>query len=209
MIVYNCNPMIAAPEEAFIAEGLAREDLFTVVSEQFLTDTALYADIVLPAATQLEQVDLMYSWGHFYLTWNEQAIPPLGDAVSNTELFRRLAKVMEFDDPWFRRGDEEMIQDALDWHSPAVEGITIADLRQKGYARLNVGAAERRTPHANGGFLTPSGKCEFRSSFAARGSFVLPNFRQGYSADQAGTPVADVPDYIPPREPFLNGAMKG
>ncbi len=200
LFVYNCNPMIAAPEEALITEGLAREDLFTVVSEQFLTDTALYADIVLPAATQLEQVDLMYSWGHFYLTWNEQAMAPLGEAVSNTELFRRLAQEMEFDDPWFRRSDEEMIQDALDWDSPAVEGITIADLRKKGFARLNVDTPERRTPHANGGFLTPSGKCEFKSSLAVSGNFVLPNFRQGYRTDQAGTPVADVPDYIPPRE---------
>jgi anaerobic selenocysteine-containing dehydrogenase len=200
LFVYNCNPVIAAPEEAFVVEGLAREDLFTVVSEQFLTDTALYADIVLPAATQLEQVDLMYSWGHFYLTWNEQAITPLGEAVSNTELFRRLAKEMEFDDPWFQRSDEEIIQGALDWNSPAVEGIIIANLREKGFARLNVDTPQRRTPHANGEFLTPSGRCEFRSSLAASGSFVLPNFRQGYGRDQAGTPVADIPDYIPPRE---------
>ena len=76
LFVYNCNPVICAPEESFIVEGLAREDLFTIVSEQFLTDTALYADVVLPAATQLEQVDLMFSWGHFYLTWNERAIAP-------------------------------------------------------------------------------------------------------------------------------------
>jgi anaerobic selenocysteine-containing dehydrogenase len=76
LFVYNRNPVISAPEESFIVEGLAREDLFTIVSEQFLTDTALYADIGLPAATQLEQVDLMFSWGHFYLTWNERAIAP-------------------------------------------------------------------------------------------------------------------------------------
>ena len=208
LFVYNCNPMIAAPEEAFVAEGLAREDLFTVVSEQFLTDTALYADIVLPATTQLEQVDLMYSWGHFYLTWNEQAIAPLGEAVANTELFRRLAKAMEFDDPYFRRSDEEMIRDALDWNAPAVDGITIDSLRRNGYARLNVGGPERRTPHANGEFLTRSGKCEFKSSLAAAGSFVLPNFRQGYRADQSGTQVAGVPDYIPPRESPLHGANR-
>jgi anaerobic selenocysteine-containing dehydrogenase len=200
LFVYNCNPMIAAPEEAFVAEGLAREDLFTVVSEQFPTDTALYADIVLPATTQLEQVDLMYSWGHFYLTWNEQAIPPLGEAVPNTELFRRLAKAMGFDDPHFRRSDEEMIRDALDWNAPAVDGITVDSLRRNGYARLNVGSPERRTPHANGEFLTRSGKCEFKSSLAAAGSFVLPHFRQGYRADQSGAQVASVPDYIPPRE---------
>jgi anaerobic selenocysteine-containing dehydrogenase len=206
LFVYNCNPIIAAPEEAFVAEGLAREDLFTVVSEQFLTDTALYADIVLPAATQLEQLDLMYSWGHFYLTWNEQAVLPLGEAVSNTELFRRLAETMGFDEPFFRRGDEEMIRDALDWDSPAVDGITIAGLRQKGYARLNVGSPESRIPHANGEFLTPSGKCEFKSSLAVKGSFVLPNFRQGYKVNQAGTPVEGVPDFIPPRESPLERA---
>jgi anaerobic selenocysteine-containing dehydrogenase len=206
LFVYNCNPIIAAPEETLVAEGLAREDLFTVVSEQFLTDTALYADIVLPAATQLEQLDLMYSWGHFYLTWNEQAIAPLGEAVSNTELFRRLAKTMGFNEPFFRRDDEEMIRDALDWSSPAIGGITISDLRQKGFARLNVGSRECRIPHANGAFLTPSGICEFKSSMAAKGSFVMPNFRQGYRVDQAGTPVADVPDFIPPRESPLDPA---
>ena len=161
---------------------------------------------MLPAATQLEQLDLMFSWGHFYLTWNEQAIPPLGEAVSNSELFRRLAKTMGFDEPFFRRGDEEMIRDALDWSSPAVDGITIAGLRQKGYARLNVGSPEGRIPHANGEFLTPSGKCEFKSSLAGKGSFVLPNFRQGYKVDQAGTPVAGVPDFIPPRESPLDRA---
>ena len=206
LFVYNCNPMIAAPEADLVAEGLAREDLFTVVSEQFLTDTALHADIVLPATTQLEQIDLMFSWGHFYLTWNEQAIPPLGEAVSNTELFRRLAATMEFDDPWFRRSDEDMIQDVLDWSAPTLAGITIADLRQKGYARLNVGSPDRRAPHANGEFLTPSGKCELKSPLAAHGSLVLPHFRQGYMKDQPGTPVADVPDYIPARESPLGCA---
>src|SRR5262249_29893048 len=120
LFVYNCNPIVSLPEEVLVAEGLARGELFTVVSEQFVTDTARYADIVLPATTQLEQADLMFSWGHFYLTWNEQAIAPLGEAVSNTELFRRLAKEMQFDDAYFQRSDEEMIQDSLDWNSPAV-----------------------------------------------------------------------------------------
>ena len=201
--------MIAAPEESFVAEGLAREDLFTIVSEQFLTDTALYADIVLPATTQLEQADLMFSWGHFYLTWNEQAIAPLGEAVSNTELFRRLAKAMAFDEPYFRRSDDEMVHDALDWSAPAVEGITIDALREKGYARLNVGSPERRRPHANGEFLTQSGKCELASSLAPGGSFVLPHFRQGHRADQSGTPVASVPDYIPPWESPVHRANRG
>jgi len=200
LFVYNCNPMIAAPEQAYVAAGLAREDLFTVVSEQFLTDTALYADIVLPAATQLEQVDLMYSWGHFYLTLNERAIDPLGEAVSNTELFRRLAAVMGFNEPYFSRSDEELIQATMDWTAPAVDGVTIEGLRKTGYVRLNVGSPASRAPHANGAFLTPSGKCEIKSSLAGAGNFVVPGFRQGHLAAQDGTPVAGVPDYIPPRE---------
>ncbi|HTO65545.1 MAG TPA: molybdopterin-dependent oxidoreductase [Bradyrhizobium sp.] len=207
LFVYNSNPLIACPEEALVAEGLARDDLFTVVSEQFLTDTALYADLVLPAATQLEQIDLMYSWGHFYLTWNEQAIAPLGEAVSNTELFRRLAAAMGFDDdPLFRRSDEELIRETLDWSAPALSGITMESLRERGYARLNIGLPEERAPHADGSFLTPSGKCELKSSLAERGSFVVPPFRQGHLADQAGTPVAGVPDYVAPRESPLGQA---
>jgi anaerobic selenocysteine-containing dehydrogenase len=108
---------------------------------------------------------------------------------------------MGFDeDPYFKRNDEELIRDSLDWSAPAVNGITIGSLRKTGYARLNIGSPDQRAPHTNGGFLTPSGKCEIKSSIAGRGSFVVPAFRQGYLADQAGTPVADVPDYIPPRE---------
>ncbi len=210
LFVYNCNPMLSLPEEALLAEGFGREDLFTVVSEHFITDTALFADIVLPAATQLEQVDLMYAWGHFYLTWNEPAIAPLGEAVSNTELFRRLASAMCFDDdPYFIRSDEELIHASLEWSAPALEGITIEGLRAKGYARLNIGARDQRAPHADGAFLTPSGKCEIKSSLAGSGSFVVPPFRQGYVADQTGTPVAGVPDYIAPRESPLVRAAGG
>ena len=90
--MFNSNPMVVAPEQEKLERGLQREDLFTVVSEHFLTDTARFADIVLPATTQLEQFDVMFSWGHLYLTLNEPAIAPLGEAVPNTELFRRLAR---------------------------------------------------------------------------------------------------------------------
>jgi len=103
LMVYNANPMSQAPEQNKIKEGLQREDLFVVVSELFMTDTAKYADIVLPAAMQAEQEDLMFSWGHFFFTYNHKAIDPPGEAVSNTELFRRLAKMMEFpEDHWYR-----------------------------------------------------------------------------------------------------------
>src|ERR1700746_1688379 len=139
LFVYNSNPAIVVPEQDKIIRGLEREDLFTVVSEQFLTDTARYADIVLPATTQLEQFDIMFSWGHLYLTLNEPAIAPLGETVPNTELFRRLAKTMGFNDPYWQRSDEEMAMAALDWNHPALAGIELASLRRSGYARLNVG----------------------------------------------------------------------
>ena len=102
--------------------GLSRDDLFTVVSEQFLTDTAIYADIVLPATTQLEQFDVMFSWGHLYLTLNEPAVAPLGEAVPNTELFRRLARDHGVQRPYWQRSDEEMAMAALDWSNPVLDG---------------------------------------------------------------------------------------
>jgi len=187
LMVYNSNPMVVAPEQAKLEQGLSREDLFTVVSEQFMTDTARFADIVLPATTQLEQFDIMFSWGHLYMTLNEPAIAPLGEAVPNTELFRRLARAMGFDDPFWAMTDEDMAQMAFDWTSPALKGITLATLRAKGYARLNVGSADDFIPHREGNFPTPSGKCEFKSSIAAGGNMVLPLFRQGYMGGQSGS----------------------
>src|SRR5919201_2002930 len=102
LFVYNTNPVVVCPQQDKLVAGLKRDDLFTVVSEQFLTDTAELADLVLPATTQLEQLDIMFSWGHLYLSLNQPAIAPLGEAVPNTELFRRLAARMGFDDDCFR-----------------------------------------------------------------------------------------------------------
>jgi len=200
LFVYNSNPAVVAPEQDKLLRGLAREDLFTVVSEHFITDTAQFADLVLPATTQLEQEDIMFSWGHLYLSYNNQAIEPLGEAVPNTELFRRLAATMGFDDPFFRRSDREMIEQSLDWSAPALEGITLEALRETGYARLNVGEADSYAPHREGNFLTPSGKCEFKASMAENGDFVLSLFRQGSEEFQSGTPVDPLPHYIPPSE---------
>ena len=208
LFVYNSNPAVVAPEQDKILRGLAREDLFTVVSEHFITDTARYADIVLPATTQLEQFDLMFSWGHLYLTLNEPAVEPLGDAVPNTELFRRLAAAMGFDDPFWKRSDEEMAVDALDWSSPVLEGIDLAGLRQTGFARLKVGSPDDFVPHREGNFPTPSGKLEFKSSMAEVGNMVLPLFRQGYAAMQSGEELDPLPNYIPRNEsPDTNPAL--
>lgn len=208
LFVYNSNPAVVAPEQGKLLRGLAREDLFTVVSEHFITDTAHYADIVLPATTQLEQEDIMFSWGHLYLSFNNRAIEPLGEAVPNTELFRRLAATMGFEDPFFQRSDARMIEEALDWSSPALEGIGLDKLRETGYARLNVGTPETYAPHREGNFLTPSGKCEFKASMAENGNFVLSLFRQGSEEFQSGEPVDPLPHYIPPNEsPATNPAL--
>ncbi|MBR0715129.1 molybdopterin-dependent oxidoreductase [Bradyrhizobium liaoningense] len=200
LFVYNANPMAMVTEQGKLEKGLEREDLFTVVSEHFLTDTAKYADIVLPATTQLEQKDIMFSWGHLYLSYNNQAIAPLGEAVSNTELFRRLAKAMGMTDPAFFRTDDEIIEASLDWSSPVLEGITLDGVKASGYARLNMPAPDDWAPHREGNFPTASGKCEFKSTIASGGNFVVPLFRQGYNGDQDGRPVDPLPHYIPPNE---------
>ncbi|SFK86612.1 molybdopterin-containing oxidoreductase family protein [Geodermatophilus ruber] len=206
LMVYNSNPMVVCPEQAKVAAGLSREDLFTVVSDHVLTDTARYADIVLPATTQLEQLDIMFSWGHFYVTLNTPAIAPLGEAVPNTELFRRLAARMGFDEPCFTRTDEEMVAEAFDWTAPAMAGITVDSLRRTGWARLNLPSADEYAPHAEGGFPTPSGRTEFRSSLAAEaGNFVVPLFRQGSNEYQPGGAVDPLPHYVPPRETADSG----
>ena len=207
LFVYNSNPVAVIPEQEKVVRGLGREDLFTVVSEQFLTDTARFADIVLPATTQAEQEDIMFSWGHFYLSYNNKAIKPLGEAVPNTELFRRLAQVMGFDDPFFDRTDEQMIEDSMLWDEPALAGITIDYLKEKGFARLKLDPPDRYAPHAEGNFPTPSGKCEFKSSLAQQGNFVLPLFRQGYDGQQPGDPVDPLPHYIPSRQSAAAGFL--
>ena len=198
LFVYNANPMVVAPEQELIRQGLMREDLFTVVSEQFITDTARYADILLPATTQAEQFDIMFSWGHLYLTLNQPWIAPLGEAVPNTELFRRLARGMGLDDPQFSLTDEQLAEQAYDWSAPALQGITLQSLKERGWARLSLPDADHYAPHAQGGFPTPSGKVELQASMAAGGNFVLDVFRQGSQAQQDGSPVDALPHWTPP-----------
>ncbi|MDN5857957.1 MAG: molybdopterin-dependent oxidoreductase [Pseudonocardia sp.] len=201
LMVYNSNPMVVCPEQDKLQRGLAREDLFTVVSDHFLTDTARYADIVLPATTALEQHDIMFSWGHFYVTLNTPAVAPLGEAVSNTELFRRLSKAMGFTDEVLFRSDEELLAASYDWSAPAMEGITLESLRETGWARLNLPSKDEYAPHAEGSFPTPSGKTEFRSgALEALGNFVVGVFRQLSDDHQPGGTVDPLPHYVPPRE---------
>jgi anaerobic selenocysteine-containing dehydrogenase len=200
VFVYNSNPVSQAPDAGELVRGLQREDLFTVCSELFITDTAKYADILLPSTMQAEQYDIMVTWGHLYIMLNQPAIPAPGECVANIDLFRRLAKMMGFNDEYWDLTDDEWLTLSYDWSSPALEGITLDLLKKEGWKRLNVGMPDVRAPHAEGNFKTPSGKCEFKSSMAEGGNMVLDVWRSGYTEMQVGGYVDPVPNYIPPHE---------
>ncbi len=153
LVVWNSNPAQIAPDQGRVLEGLRREDLFTVVLEQFMTDTAAHADVVLPATTQLEHRDLVFSWGHHYLTWNEPAIEPRGEAKPNSEAFRLIAARLGLDDPCFSDSDDDLLEQLL---TDAPVGID--ELRERGWAKLDLGQGP--TPHAEGGFGTETGRAE-------------------------------------------------
>lgn len=180
LMVYNSNPVAIAPQAGEVVRGFARDDLFTVVHDLFQTDTADYADILLPAPSHMEQLDIHKSYGHLYLQVNRPAIALRGEALPNTELFRRLAQKMGFQEPCFTDSDETLCRQALNWSDPRLAGLSWDQLKRDGHARLKL--PTNRAPFANGGFLTPSGKCEFYSTAMA----------------QAG--LDPLPDFIPPRE---------
>lgn len=200
VIVYNSNPLAIAPDSAKVQAGFAREDLFTVVLEHFQTDTADYADIVLPATTQLEHVDAHSAYGHLYMMANNAAIAPLGEAKSNTEFFRLLAARMGLDDPCFQDSDDALASVAFvqfDWES----------LKRKGWQKLEVADA----PFACGNFPTPSGKCEFYSESMQRDGLdplpsYIPNYESAASAPDlaAKYPLAMI---SPPARNFLNSTF--
>ncbi|HKE40177.1 MAG TPA: molybdopterin oxidoreductase family protein [Casimicrobiaceae bacterium] len=173
--VYNSNPVAVAPDSAKVVRGFSREDLFCVVHDVFQTDTADYADMVLPATTQLEHVDVHSSYGHLYVLANNRAIAPLGEAKPNTEVFRLLAAKMGFTESCFAETDEEIARDAFVSSDARVEGLDWEALKARGWQRLNVPAPF--APFANGGFPTPSGKCEFYSQkLVSQGLDPLPAF---------------------------------
>jgi anaerobic selenocysteine-containing dehydrogenase len=200
LFVYNSNPAVVTSGQDLVRKGLAREDLFTVVHDHFVTDTARYADLLLPAAMQMELNDLMFSWGHLYWTYNPKVVEPAGEAVANNELFRRLARRFGLDDPWFALDDDGQLREAIDWDAPQMAGITLERLKEEGWARLHLPGTDEYAPHAEGGFPTPSGKVELLSSMAAGGNFVAPFFRQGILGQQDGSPVDPLPTYHPPEE---------
>jgi anaerobic selenocysteine-containing dehydrogenase len=207
VFIHNSNPVSQQQNANKLRQGLQREDLFTVVSELFMTDTARYADIILPAALQGEQYDLQVTWGHLYVMLNQPAIGLPGECAPNVEMFRRLAKTMGFDDDYWSMSDDELLRRMYDWNAPAMQGITLEKLKEVGWMRLNVGLPGERAPHAEGNFKTPSGKCEFKASAAANGNFIVPVWRNGYTEMQSGEPVDAVPNFIPPIEAGANGDL--
>ncbi len=162
VIVYNNNPVAVCPESDKVLAGFRREDLYCVVMDSFMTDTADYADLVLPATTQLEHYDVHKSYGHLYAVANNPAIAPVGESLPNSEVFRRLAARMGFDEPCFRDSDEDICRTALASTQPRMRGIDWEQMKKSGWQRLDVPA--RFAPFAEGGFPTPSGKCEFYSA---------------------------------------------
>jgi anaerobic selenocysteine-containing dehydrogenase len=218
MYVYNSNPAAICPDQSRVLKGMRREDLFTVVHEQFQTDTADYADIVLPATTQLEHFDIHSSYGHMYVQTNEPAIAPLFEAKCNTDVFRLLAKKMGFEPELFEVSDEQLASDALKEprFSPAAYppikafvGISLERLKKEGPIRLNL--PTNYLPFAKGNFGTPSGKCELYSpALAKQGRDPLPNYTPPYEDPQTRPDLAakyPLQMLSPPVPEFLNSTF--
>ncbi|MBX3605468.1 MAG: molybdopterin oxidoreductase family protein [Piscinibacter sp.] len=195
LVVYNSNPVAVAPESRKVVAGFAREDLFTVVLEHFMTDTADHADIVLPATTQLEHLDVHTSYGHTWAMLNRPAIAPLGDAKPNTQIFRELAARLGFDDPCFADDDETLARSALSAE------VDVAALEAQGWVKLPLPEA----PFAEGGFPTPSGRCQID----APGLGVPDHVPNHESPDSAPALAGRYPLAMisPPARNFLNSTF--
>jgi anaerobic selenocysteine-containing dehydrogenase len=207
LYVYNANPASVVPNQELVLRGLGREDLFTVVHEQHLTDTTDYADLVLPATTSMEHTDCYKSYGHFYVQLARPAIAPEGEARSNWTVTRLLARAMGLRDPHFDKSEDDLIREALASGDPSVEGITLERLERELSVRLRVGRPY--LPFADGA-PTPSGKVEFVSESLARAGLpALPTY----------TPLVEGPEHtdlvrryplqciVPPNRFFLNSSF--
>ena len=194
LIVYNSNPVAVAPESAKVVAGFQREDLFTVVLEHFLTDTADHADYVLPATTQLEHLDVHTSYGHTYVLINHPAVAPLGQAKPNTQIFRELAAHMGFTEPCFADSDEQLARQA-------VPTLDFEALSAQGWVKL----ALPELPFANGGFATANGRAQVLVPGLGVPNFVPPyESRQSAPALAARYPLAMI---SPPARNFLNSTF--
>jgi anaerobic selenocysteine-containing dehydrogenase len=205
VIVYNNNPVAVCPDSEKVVAGFSREDLFTVVMDHFQTDTADYADIVLPATTQLEHYDVHKSYGHLYVVGNSPAIDPVGESLPNSEVFRRLAARMGFDEPCFRDSDEDICRTALASSHSRMKGVEWERLKEAGWQKLEV--PQSFAPFAEGGFPTPSGKCEFHSEWLQQqGIDPLPYYNPPAETAAASNryPLAFL---SPPARHFLNSSF--
>ena len=209
IVVYNNNPVAVCPESDKVLAGFAREDLFTVVMDSFQTDTADYADIVLPATTQLEHFDVHKAYGHLYVLANNPAIAPVGESLPNSEVFRRLAARLGFDEPCFKDSDEDICRTALASREPRMQGIAWDALKAAGWQRLAV--APRFAPFAQGGFPTPSGKCEFYSEWLEKkGVDPLPFYNppaESATSDPERAKRFPLAFLSPPARHFLNSTF--
>jgi anaerobic selenocysteine-containing dehydrogenase len=207
VIVYNANPLAIAPDSSKVLQGFLRDDLFTVVLEHFQTDSADYADILLPATTQLEHVDAHLAYGHLYMMANNAAIAPMGEAKANTEIFRLLATRMGFDDPCFSQSDDQLAAEAFDNKDARAIHFDWEALKQRGWQKLNMPDA----PFADGGFPTPSGKCEFYSaSMQGDGHDPLPTYTPPYESVATNPELArkyPLAMISPPARNFLNSTF--
>jgi anaerobic selenocysteine-containing dehydrogenase len=210
LIVYNSNPGSIAPDRETVLRGLRRDDLFTVVLEHFQTDTADYADVLLPATTQLEHDDLHKAYGHIYATYNKRSIEPLGEALPNSEIFRRIAAAMNLDHPELRESDEELMRAALTGTGEIMNGVTFEALREHGSVRLNVPSPH--LPFRRGAKLpTPSGRIEIESQqVAALGLDPLPVYLAPYESEERAPELArrfPLALISPPAHEFLNSSF--
>jgi anaerobic selenocysteine-containing dehydrogenase len=209
VIVYNNNPVAVCPDSNRVLEGFAREDLFCVVMDSFLTDTADYADIVLPATTQLEHTDIHKSYGHLYVLANNPAIAPVGESLPNAEVFRRLAARMGYAEDCFRDSDDDLARQAIGSGHANLDGIDWETLRKRGWQRLAL--PKTFAPFAKGGFHTPSRKCEFYSeSLKAQGMDPLPTFHppaESHASNPALAKKYPLNFLSPPVRNFLNSSF--
>jgi anaerobic selenocysteine-containing dehydrogenase len=209
VIVYNNNPVAVCPDSSKVVEGFKREDLFCVVMDSFLTDTADYADIVLPATTQLEHTDIHKSYGHLYVLANNPAIAPVGESLPNAEVFRRLAARMGFEEECFRDSDDTLARQAIGSGHANLAGMDWEALKKNGWQRLAL--PKVFAPFAKGGFHTPSGKCEFFSaSLKSQGIDPLPFYNPPAELPSSNPQLASrypLSFLSPPVRNFLNSSF--
>jgi anaerobic selenocysteine-containing dehydrogenase len=188
LLVYASNPVASAPDQQRVRRGLAREDLFTIVVDNFQTDTADYADLLLPGTMQTEHADLHHAYGHIYLGWNEAAVAAPGECLPHTEIFRRLARRLGVTEPCVYDGDDDLARAVLASPDTALAGITLERLKREGWLRLQVPTPF--VPFADG-FPTPSGRLQFVApAMAEAGLDPVPAYTPPAEATGSGTDLA-------------------